>query len=358
MSRHARFAMNLKSPPPSSRWWDRLMHTRLFRRSSPWGEERAGAIGRILRRLPEGASVLYHDVYPEPDDTLPIRRFLLQEVAAGQAHEHAAYGHTDPSRREADMERQRTQNLAADGTISFGNFVGEAFEADYGIPRSRVTAIGCGPILRPSGLPQTDLARYRRRRLLFVGRDWERKGGPLLLEAFSLLRDVFPDATLTVVGVRDREIDAPGVRQIPFATGRDLERLFLEASAFCMPSECETWGLVYSEAAHLATPIVGFREWALPDIVLDGITGLIAEERSAAGLAASLIEAFEDPEQLQSMGQAALVYARESLDWPVVLDRLQAAMLPETWSGDTPLPLGAVPAALETAPVLPSRRAA
>lgn len=348
ISRKARFAMNLTSPPIDSRWWRKLTNSPLFRRRSHWRGENHGAIGRRLRRLPEGTSVLYHYVYPVHDETLPIRRFLLQDLAAGQAHDRAAFGHVDPSRRDADMALQRTQNLAADGTIAFGNFVGEAFEADYGIPRERVTAIGCGPILRPSRPPQTDLDRYRQRRILFVGRDWERKGGPLLLEAFAMMREVHPDARLTVAGVRDREIDAPGVRQIPFATGPDLERLFLEASAFCMPSACETWGLVYSEAAHLATPIVGFREWAIPDIVLDGITGLIAKERSAEGLAASLIEAFEDPEQLQAMGRAALVYARESLDWPVVLDRLQAAVLPDTWTGDSPLPLGAVPESLKS----------
>lgn len=353
VSRHARFALNLVSPPGEFRWRRRLFNSPLLRRRSPWRDEKTGLIGRLLRRLPEGSSVLYHYIYPEHDDRLPIRRFLLQDIAASQVYDQAAFGHTDISRRDASMAVQRAQNLAADGTIAFSNFVGDAFEADYGIPRERVVAIGCGPILRPSGAPRTDLARYERRRLLFVGRDWERKGGPLLLEAFSMLRQVFSDATLTVVGIRDREIDVPGVQQIPFASGRDLEQLFLEASAFCMPSKCETWGLVFSEAAHLATPIVGFREWAIPDIVLDGITGIIAGRRSAECLAAALVRAFEDPERLQSMGQSSLVYARESLDWPVVLDRLQAAILPSTWTGDAPLPLGAVPESLKSEAVAP-----
>lgn len=358
VSRHARFAMNLTSPPVLSRWRARLLDSAIFRRRSSWRNEHEGAIGRLLRDLPEGGTALYHYVYPERDLRLPIRRFLLQDLAAGQAHDAGAYGHTDDARREANIKLQREQNLAADGTIAFGNFVAEAFETEYGIPRDRVTAIGCGPVLRPSGPPRTELARYRRRRLLFVGRDWERKGGPLLLKAFAMMREVHPDATLTVVGVRDREIDAPGVRQIPFATGRELERLVLESSAFCMPSTCETWGLVYGEAAHLATPIVGFREWALPDIVLDGITGLLTDDRSAEGLADSLVEAFEHPERLQAMGRAARVYARESLDWPVVLDRLEAAMFPETWTGVRPLPLGAVPASLDSPATPPARRAA
>jgi len=60
------------------------------------------------------------------------------------------------------------------------------------------------------------------------------------------------------------------------------------------------------------------------------------------------------------MGESALLYARESLDWSVVVDRLQAAMLPESWEGELPLPLGEVPSVLveRVAAAAPRRRAA
>lgn len=360
ISRHARLPLFLRTPP--GRWMARLLETSLLRRRDAWSDERRGAVGRALRRLPEGSAALYVFIYPEIDERLPIRRFLLQDLPARLAYERQAFGHVgdDPTMVERAMRLQDEKNRAVDGTIAFGNFVGEAFEEDYGIPRSRVTAIGCGPFLRPSRRPVTHEGRYRTRRILFVGRDWERKGGPELLQAFSLVRDALPDSELVIVGVRDREIAAPGVRQIPFAVGSELEELFRSASVFCVPSRCETWGLVYSEAAHFALPIVGFREWAIPDIVIDGVTGLIAPSRTVESLADSLIEALEDPARLRWMGESALLYARESLDWPVVVDRLQAALLPESWEGELPLPLGEVPSVLveRVAAASPRRRAA
>ncbi len=66
-----------------------------------------------------------------------------------------------------------------------------------GVPEERVTVVYAGSNLQ---VPAHLTASRRQREILFVGMDWERKGGPILLEAFRSVRRAFPDATLRVVG--------------------------------------------------------------------------------------------------------------------------------------------------------------
>jgi glycosyltransferase involved in cell wall biosynthesis len=178
-----------------------------------------------------------------------------------------------------------------------------------------------------------------------VGRQWERKGGPLLLEAFSRVRRIFPDATLTVVAT-PHSPGGEGVNWVPALNKgnpterRRLEELFLSASLFCMPSICECWGLVYVEAAQAGLPIAGFDDWAMPDIVEDGVTGKLTANRTAEGLADAIIDLFKDPARMQRLGQAAQRRVRQVLGWEHVVDRMLSRVMPQALQGRTPVSLG------------------
>ncbi len=99
--------------------------------------------------------------------------------------------------------------------------------------------------------------------ILFVGRDWERKGGGILYEAFQLVKVRYPNSKLTIVGPDTAPVSGSGIKFEGFlrkdrkSEAIKLAQLFREASVFCMPSICETWGLVYVEAALSELPIVG-----------------------------------------------------------------------------------------------------
>jgi glycosyltransferase involved in cell wall biosynthesis len=318
-----------------------------------WQDERRGCIGRLLRRLPEGTAILYHYVTPRIDPDLNLRRFLFQDITVRQAVDARAYGFDKLSDQEcrAAADRQRQSVHEVDGVVTFSRFVAEALHADYGLPVSKVFAIGAGPIRRPFADVSTTLDRYRSRRVLFVGRAWERKGGPLLVEAFRLVKAELPDATLTIVSSGAPRINEPGITSIGFASNEQLQQLYASSSVFCMPSVCETWGLVYGEAMHAGLAVVGTNEWAMRDIVVDGVTGQLAPNRSPLALAKALVSSLRDPIVLQRMAIAGNTYAREVLDWPVVIDRLVSAMIPGVVvARDQSPPLGEIPAAL-TEPV-------
>ena len=212
------------------------------------------------------------------------------------------------------------------------NYAADSIVEEYGFPREKIVAIGAGPVRSPRHV-KFDLDRYAQGRLLFIGRQWERKGGPMLLEAFKIVRDQVPHATLTIAGAQIDPPNQDGVHYLGSVSNQQIAQLFAKSSIFSMPARCETWGLVYTEAAASGLPIVGFSAWAMPDIVKTGVSGILLGEQSAEALAHALIGLLREPERMASMGRAAQSYMQSTLDWPHVVDRLVAKFMPDALDG-------------------------
>lgn len=323
----------------------RMHRLSIWKDQKQWDDECQGQVGRALSGSEPGTTVLYCFLTPKYDPLLNVRRFRFMDLSLSDAIRTGAYGHAGLC--DAEVQEKKAVQLkalcGAEGVVTLSTHAADAISHDYGYPRDKITAIGSGPAL-PFSPPSTQNAeRYGLQRILFLGRAWERKGGPLLLEAFRLLRRKMPKATLVVAGPPKRPTNEPGVEYHPpinkgTAQGRaKIDALYNGASVFCMPSLCETWGLVYVEASQRRTPVVGFSEWALPDIVQDGVTGLLATDRSAQSLAELLRRALSDPKRIAAMGLAAEKRVREVLDWPHVVDRLLHRISPATLEGRGPV---------------------
>src|SRR5262249_2766826 len=133
-------------------------------------------------------------------------------------------------------------------------WLASSFIKDNGIPSERVCPVGAG--INLPRIRSTENRSYDAPNILFVGKDFRRKGGPDLLKAFAIVRREVSDATLTIVGpVLDHAPE--GVRCVGSLSKSDpaqLERLLDEyerASVFAMPSLYEPFGIVFAEAmAH------------------------------------------------------------------------------------------------------------
>ena len=102
------------------------------------------------------------------------------------------------------------------------------------------------------------------RKILFVGRNWEVKGGDQLVEAFKIVRDTVREATLTIVGCTPPRgvASLPGVRVLGLldmgcpADRETLAQEYRSATVFCMPSRIESTGMVFIEAASYGLPVI------------------------------------------------------------------------------------------------------
>lgn len=99
-------------------------------------------------------------------------------------------------------------------------------------------------------------------KILFIGKDWERKGGPLLLETFSLLLENHPDAELTIIGCHPdtmgiKNINALGFINIKEEQGKIIfDEALSKSNIFCVPSNWESTGIVYFEAMQHSLPVI------------------------------------------------------------------------------------------------------
>lgn len=154
-------------------------------------------------------------------------------------------------------------------------------------------------------------------RILNVGRLHPVKGQAVLLEALALLRDAGVDARLTIVGdgerraALERRADALGVTDGVTFVGSvgqdDIRAFYARADVFCLPSFGEGIPVVLMEAMAMRVAVVSSRIMGIPELVEDGVGGLLVPPGRADLLAAALRRLADDPElrgQLASRAHA------------------------------------------------------
>ena len=160
--------------------------------------------------------------------------------------------------------------------------------------------------------------------LLFVGNSDDRnKGICYLLEALRTLRD--EQAFHLTVVQRPRSREAPRLAERLGLQGRvtflealspdELVRQYNRAQLLVCPSLYEGFGLPAAEAMACGTPVVATTAGALPEIVDDGVTGVLVPPGDAGALAQSIRALLAEPERCRSMGEAGVRRVRERFDW-------------------------------------------
>lgn len=221
------------------------------------------------------------------------------------------------SRAWREMEASLYQQARVCFTSS--QFAADSIVEDYGVSRERVEVVcsGCNTDLPAS------VARPERppRRILFVGVEWERKGGPVLLEALSEVQKRFPDATLDVVGCRP-PVFAEGV-SIHGRVERSLVSSFMQkADLFCLPSLADPSAAALTEASAFGLPVVATRVGGTPERVLDERTGILVEPFDAKGLAAALCRLMDNGHLAREMGARGRELVLREFTWAAVAEKV------------------------------------
>jgi len=196
----------------------------------------------------------------------------------------------------------------------------------YGISPDKVECVFAGSNVRVAETGAHNIDRYRKQRILFVGVDWERKGGPELLEAFTKILDEHPQAHLTVAGatVRSEARNCTFLGKVP---PHELPRLYAESSIFCLPTRAEPFGIAFVEAMLHRLPIVGTRIGAIPDMVEEGVNGYLVNPGDPQGLRKALSRLLAAPETCQEFGQRSYEKAAQRYTWSAVGTRIRATIL-------------------------------
>jgi glycosyltransferase involved in cell wall biosynthesis len=243
----------------------------------------------------------------------------------------SGFGTEGVSRRRIDQalgyERQVARKMTA--VFTFSEYLRQSFINAYGVPAERVHNVGGGINLTDYPEPAAN-KDYRASRILFIGTEFTRKGGPQLLKAFRIVRESIPSAELHIVGPAQVTDLPPGAFSHGHLSKSDpaqrlaLESLFRDATLFALPSLYEPFGIAPLEAMLYGLPAVVTNAWALREFVTPGVNGDVVEKGSVEDLATKLTQLLSNPDRLGEMGRKGreLVLARYT--WPAVVERMAA----------------------------------
>ena len=222
---------------------------------------------------------------------------------------------------QARWERRNTER--ADLVVLSSRYSADIARAEYDVPASRLAVV-------PEAIDvegwRARFARAGQRPragpvVLCVARQYPRKRIGDLLYAAAWLRSRIPAARIRIVGkgpewaLLVRLHGALGLgERVALLGDISRERLaeeYANADCFCLPSVQEGFGIVFLEAMAAGLPVVACRAAAVPEVVLDGQTGVLVPPRDPEALARALADLLRRPERARELGEAGRRRAAE-----------------------------------------------
>ena len=277
--------------------------------------------------------------------TIPY--FLCCDSNIRMAEHGAPWGYSDAvtlTRGELELVRERELSVYrnAAGIFTLSERLRRSFIDELGLAPRRVHAMFAGPNFDVSRIPATfprdGGAADHHPTILFVGRQFQRKGGDVLLEAFRRVRQQLPDAELLVAGPAPASFApadlAPGITLLGNLDKNDpagwsaLAHAYGSADVFCLPTRFEPFGIAFIEAMYFGLPCIGTNAWAVPEMIVDGETGFTVPIDDVEALTDRLLQVLRNRALARRMGEAGRTRAREHFTWNRVVQRMMQVIEP------------------------------
>jgi glycosyltransferase involved in cell wall biosynthesis len=208
----------------------------------------------------------------------------------------------------------------------------------YGADGAKINVIPWGANL-PSAIAQEEVDAAIARRplercnLVFIGRDWGRKGGDLLVKTVEELNKCGLPTRATIIGCEPAGLSPQFFDIHPYLDkGRPehfatLSAIMLNAHFFFLPSRAEAYGQAFCEAAAFGVPSIGSTVGGIPTIIRDGVTGFVRPpETSPAQFATLILETLSDGTGYVRLAKQARDDFRQRLNWDSFGNRLSDAI--------------------------------
>jgi starch synthase len=293
--------------------------------SHTWYANLAGHIGGLLHGVPH--VITAHSLEP-------LRPWKIEQLGGGYRvsswAEATAYSHaqaiiavSDGMRRDilaaypqVDPDRVHVVHNGIDTDAYRPDRAVDALER-HGVPLNRPYVLFVGRITRQKGLAH----------LLAAARDFD-EGTVLVLCASSPDTPEIGEEIAQAVEVLRAERGADSVVWIEEqASLDDVRQLLTHARVFACPSIYEPLGIVNLEAMACEAPVVASAVGGIPEVVVDGVTGLLVpydpdDPRALeTGLAAAINSLVADPDRAEAMGRAGRQRAIDDFDWDAIARR-------------------------------------
>jgi glycosyltransferase involved in cell wall biosynthesis len=276
------------------------------------------------------------DVILEIQDLVRLPRpyMVLQDLNYRLLLEHFGRGGVPHfrqlSRRRVDALLARQERIYESAAIllPMSRWLADSLRRS-GIEEGRIRVLNPGVnASRYSDLPVAERRLGSTMKLLFVGRDFDTKGGAQVVKAFALLRESYGDGIrLTIAGPRRWPLDCAipiGIDFLGPVSASVVGDLMDKHDLFVMPSLFEGFGIVFAEALIRGLPCVARNSCAMPEIVDRKSGGRLVNSESPDELAAVIVEALADDDLYREC--ALRVGARrQHFSWERAADEVMVA---------------------------------
>jgi len=223
----------------------------------------------------------------------------------------------------------------ADAIFSLSEFAKRNISNAYHIPSSRikVTYAGVDDSFFLEKKSYGYVQKANNFSLLFCGRlnGKEQKGVDILLRAMPLIHKEY-QVTLKIIGsgprleqykIIARDLGIEKNVKFPGSIKHDeLPKYYSEADLFVFPSRRESFGLVLAEAMAAGLPVVSTKAGAIPEVVKDGDTGILAPPNNPQKLADAVNSLLDNPERMRRMGMKGKERVKKYFTWNKVAERV------------------------------------
>jgi glycogen(starch) synthase len=209
-----------------------------------------------------------------------------------------------------------------------------------GVPPERIVRLGMGVNLEET--QGGDGARFRAQHgidgpvVTFMGVLTDDKGIVHLLRAMQHLWGKGSDATVVIAGrpmvpssferayaglPEDQRLQT---RRLGLVDGQLKQDMLAATDLFAMPSQIDSFGIVYLEAWAYGVPVIGCRAGGVPDVIDDRKDGMLVDYGDEAGLAMAIEGLLADPEGRRAMGRRGRAKVEAHYTWNQIYRGLAA----------------------------------
>jgi glycosyltransferase involved in cell wall biosynthesis len=196
------------------------------------------------------------------------------------------------------------------------NFIAKVYKA------SPITiAFGANLIVAKKAIPKE--IRSNSCKLLFIGADWQRKGGDTVIKVHKELLERGINSQLTIVGmdIPENVIVPDHVTVINFMDKdtevgvKNFTELFEKADFFILPTVADCTPIVIAEAYEFGLPVLATQTGGLSSMVFNDITGYLFQLDDCEGYISYIIELSEDKLKYRNISKNCLAYHNSIFNW-------------------------------------------
>lgn len=234
-----------------------------------------------------------------------------------QIDQMSAYNSSVDPQPIANFKRRLTRNMMRSASLlqAWSHWAKQSAVDDYGIPADKI-------VVNPPGVnldfwqPNPALRSvdsHRPLKVLFVGGDFRRKGGNVLLEWY---KNQQPDVCELHIVTREAVETRPGIYlyQDIQPNSEQLITLYQSSDLFILPSLGECFGIATVEAMAAGLPVIASDVGGTADIIESGRNGFIVPGNDVRALSQAIASILEDPQRRQQMGSQSRLLAEERFD--------------------------------------------